>query len=105
MRDGITLSDQKRAGVANYAAKMGVVGEKYSDGARLGVRVIDFVSEDCDAAKKIRIGDVIVSVDGAPISSVSALSEAINKHIPGDSVSVTVYRSEQLLTFSIILGR
>ena len=105
MRDGITLSDQKRAGVANYAAKMGVIGEKYSDGTRLGVRVIDFVSEECDAAKKIRIGDVIVSLDGTPIPSVSALSEAINNHIPGDSVSVTVYRSEQLLTFSIILGR
>ncbi len=105
MRDGITLSDGRRSAVATYAAKMGVIGEGYADGGRLGVRVLDFASGECDAAKKIRIGDVIVSVDGKPIANVSALAEVINSHIPGDTVSVTVYRSEQLLTFSIILGR
>ena len=104
MRDGIPLSDVRRASVVTKAAKMGVVAEAYSDGARLGVRVLGFASEDCDAAKKIRIGDVIVSLDGSPISSISSLTEAINAHIPGESVSVTVYRSEQLLTFGIILG-
>ena len=105
MRDGISLSDKQRAAVATYAAKMGVVGESYSDGARLGVRVLDFVSEDCDAAKKIRVGDVIVSIDGDAIANARALSDAINSHIPGETVAVTVYRSEQLLTFGIILGR
>ncbi len=105
MRDGITLSDEKRAAVANHAAKMGILAEGYSDGARLGVRVMEFVSEEYDAAKKIRIGDVIVSIDGKPIPNLSALVEAVNSHVPGDTVSVTVYRSEQLLTFSIILER
>ena len=104
MRDDLPLSDARRASVATKAAKMGVVAEAYSDGARLGVRVTDFVSDDCDAAKKIRIGDVIVSLDGSPISGIPTLTEAINAHKPGDAVSVTVYRSEQLLTFSIILG-
>ena len=105
MRDGITLNDGRLGAVATYAAKMGVIGEGYSDGGRLGVRVLDFASVDCDAAKKIRIGDIIVSVNGKPISNVYSLAEVINSHIPGDTVSVTVYRSEQLLTFSIILGR
>ena len=105
MRDGISLSDDQRAAVATYAAKLGVVGENYSDGARLGVRVIDFVSDECDASKKIRVGDVIVALDSTAIANVRDLSEAINDHIPGETVSVTVYRSEQLLTFSIILGR
>ena len=105
MRDGVALDYKLCAAVATYAAKMGVVGESYSDGARLGVRVLDFVSEECDASKKIRVGDVIVSLDGKPIANARDLADAINSHIPGDTVALTVYRSEQLLTFSIILGR
>ena len=104
MRDGTALDYKLCAAVATHAAKMGVVGESYSDGARLGVRVLDFASDECDAAKKIRVGDVIVSLDGKAISNVRDLSDAINSHIPGDTVALTVYRSEQLLTFSIILG-
>ena len=105
MRDGIALGDNALSAVATYAAKMGVIGENYAEGGRLGIRIVDFAKDECDAAKKMRTGDVIVSIDGEAVSNVRELSDAINSHIPGDTVAVTVYRSEQLLTFSIILGR
>ena len=53
----------------------------------------------------LKAGDVIVSLDGKAITGISSLVEAVNKYSPGDIVSVTVLRSEQLLTFGIILTR
>ena len=103
MRDGIPLDDSIRASVATRAAKIGIKGESFSDQTHLGVKILDFTSEECDAAKKLKRGDVIVSVDSKPIDGISSLSETINSYSPGDSISLTVRRSDQLLTFSIIL--
>ena len=105
MKDGVTLTDTRRTPVATHAAKMGVLGESFSEGGILGVKIADFASDDCDAAKKLRLGDVIVSVEKKPVKNAIELSRAINEHAPGETISVTVYRSGQLLTFSIILGK
>ena len=104
MRDGIELTNEKRAAVATHAAKMGVKVEKYSDGTRVGVLIKEFYTKESDAAKKLKIGDIILSVNGSPVLDAQNLSEIINQYIPSDTVSVTVWRSGQLLTFSIILG-
>ena len=103
MRDGIALDDSLRANVATRAAKIGIKGESFSDRTHLGVKILDFSFEECDAARKLKRGDIIVSVDTRPVSGISSLNEIINSYSPGDTVSVTVLRSDQLLTFSIIL--
>lgn len=103
MRDGIELSSSKKSAVASYAAKLGIKAESHIDSSYAGVKIIEFFSPDCDAAKKLKIGDVILSINETPIKDTSALRDTVSKYAPEERVSVTVYRSGQLLTFSIIL--
>lgn len=105
MKNGVELDDTRRAEVATYAAKLGVVGESYLEGGQLGVKVLDFSQSGCDAAKKLKVGDVIVSLNTEPVSDVSSLSAALANHDPLEEVFVTVWRQSQFLTFSIILTR
>lgn len=105
MKNGIELDDSRRAEVATYAAKLGIKGESFLRDGQLGVKILDFSSSECDAAKKLKIDDVIVSLNGESVSNISSFAEAVSHYTPGDEVSVTVLRSSQLLTFSIILTR
>ena len=50
-------------------------------------------------------GDVIVSVDGKPVSDPSDLADAIVRHEPGDKVPVVVYRGKTKRTVTVTLGR
>ena len=105
MKNGIPLDDARRAEVATHAAKLGIKGESFLDGGQLGVKILEFSSSECDASKKLKVGDVIVSIDAKPVTDVSSLAETISNYSPGDTLSVTVLRASQLLTFSIILAR
>jgi len=53
------------------------------------------------ASKVLKAGDEIVSVDGTPIDTISALTTAIAAHKPGDSVSITYRRDGALHTESV----
>ena len=50
-------------------------------------------------------GDVIVTVDGKPTPSISALRDAVAAKRPGDTIKVGVLRSSRHLTLTIKLGR
>lgn len=52
----------------------------------------------------IRQGDVIVALDGKPISDGNALRNAIAAREPNKSVDVTVFREGRESTFSAVLG-
>jgi serine protease Do len=47
---------------------------------------------------------VIVQVDGKTIDATHPLSVAINEHKPGDTVQLTIVRSGQTITVSVVLG-
>ncbi len=49
-------------------------------------------------------GDIIVSVDGMPISSIADLYSALEDNKPGDSVSVQYYRGSKLSSATISLS-
>ena len=49
-------------------------------------------------------GDLIVALDGQEITSPADLSNAINAHHPGDTVTVTVYRGQQRLNVKVTLS-
>jgi S1-C subfamily serine protease len=49
-------------------------------------------------------GDLIVAIDGEPIGDQQDLSNSMNKHRAGDTVSVTVYRGRQKVTVRVLLG-
>ena len=66
---------------------LGIVGQDMGDGLRLAD-----VFADGPAAGVLAPGDVIVSVDGDPVTTSAALAAAIADAVPGDAVSIGVLR-------------
>jgi S1-C subfamily serine protease len=50
-------------------------------------------------------GDLIVSADGVPLSSINQLRDLIAAKNPGQSISLEVYRGTEKLTLDVKLGR
>jgi putative serine protease PepD len=52
----------------------------------------------------IEAGDVIVAVDGKPVTTADELIIAIRRHVPGDQLSLTYIRDGQRRTVTLTLG-
>ena len=50
-------------------------------------------------------GDVIVAIDGEPVSTFEELRDVIAAHRPGDEVKLKLYRGQQARTVTVKLGR
>jgi S1-C subfamily serine protease len=50
-------------------------------------------------------GDIIVAVDGKPITSIDHLRDAIAAHKPGDQITITIYRGASKASVKVTLGR
>lgn len=49
-------------------------------------------------------GDLIVAIDGQPITNKQDLSNALNEHRAGDTVTVTVFRGQQRINMKVTLS-
>ncbi|MGD0547243.1 MAG: trypsin-like peptidase domain-containing protein, partial [Terracidiphilus sp.] len=49
-------------------------------------------------------GDLIVAIDGQPVSDPQEINAIMEKHQPGDTVSVTFYRGRKQITLKLIAG-
>jgi S1-C subfamily serine protease len=49
-------------------------------------------------------GDLIVAIDGRPIEDTSDIASVMEKHQPGDTINVTVYRGRKKLVVRLTLG-
>ncbi len=66
---------------------------------------VQYVDPESDAYKKgLRQGDIITALDGVDIDSMAALDDEKNKHNPGDSVTLSVYRNTRKIEITIILS-
>jgi len=78
--------------------------------ARLGVQARDgsvvgqVVPGSPAAAAGLQQQDIITSIDAQPLQGESALAEAINRHKPGDTITLTVLRGRQQLSVQVKLG-
>jgi serine protease Do len=52
----------------------------------------------------MKVGDVIVSIDGQAVTSVASLVTVLHRHQPGQVVTVGIYRGTQMLTLHVTLG-
>ncbi len=69
-----------------------------------GVRVTRVVPGSAAEAAGIRDGDVLVALDGEPITGLRDLSANLGRHAPGDRVTVTVLRAGERLDLPTTLG-
>ncbi len=103
MRHGEALSDELLCTVTLLPPKLGISGAADEKDGLRGVRVTAFESEECDAARKLKTGDLIIGIGNTGIATVADLANAINEHDAGETVTVIVYRSGQKLTFEVML--
>ena len=70
-----------------------------------GCSVSTVLEESAAAAADIRVGDVVVQVDGTKIESFQELQDLIGKRRPGEKVVMEIFREERLVTKEVILGK
>lgn len=95
--------DSLRSAIAIPASRLGIVGEADHEDGRYGVRILNFSSDQSSCAAMLREGDLILQIDGQAVRSTSDITEQIATKNPGMSVEITVLRSEQELTFPVVL--
>ena len=111
---GFAISSNEVKSIASQLVQSGRVTR--SDRAYLGVELgslseggvlVVGVQRNGPAAKAgIKPGDIIQSVDGAPVGSVDDLATALAAHKPGDSVRVkVVHQNGKTQTVDVTLGR
>lgn len=49
-------------------------------------------------------GDLIVAIDGQPVTDSQDVAEIMDRHQPGDTVTVTFYRGQRKMTARVVLG-
>lgn len=49
-------------------------------------------------------GDLIVAIDGRPVTNSQDVAEIMDKHQPGDTVTVTFFRGRRRMTARVVLG-
>ena len=49
-------------------------------------------------------GDLIVAIDGDPVTDQQELSHIMQKHRAGDTVTVTIYRGKKKMDVKVVLG-
>jgi serine protease Do len=94
---GGTGGDQGSEGVP--APELGV---RVSDAPGGGARVEAVL--DADKASGLRAGDVIVEIDGAPVSSAGALAAAQEKKKPGQTAVLRVRRGGAMIYVGVPIG-
>jgi S1-C subfamily serine protease len=49
-------------------------------------------------------GDLIVAIDGREVTDTSDISVIMDKHQPGDTITVTIYRGRRKMSLKLTLG-
>ena len=99
------LTDALRWRVSVPAPKLGIVGEAATEGGYTGVKILSFSEDGGSSASMLKVGDLILQIDGQAVRSASDVAAAIQQKNPTDSVLITVLRGGQQLSFNVILGK
>jgi S1-C subfamily serine protease len=73
-------------------------------GSGTGLRIVEVVPGSPAAEAGLRAGDVLVSVDGAPVATAGALQRLVLGDAVGRRLEVTVHRSGALVDVHAVLG-
>jgi len=94
--------DELRGGNVPDRALMGVTTQPTGEG--LGVEIVEIADGSGAADSALRVGDVIVAIDGTEITDPTSLGAAVATYQPGDTVTVTVERNGSTQDVAVTLG-
>jgi putative serine protease PepD len=99
-----TIADRLASG--QPAAPIGYLGVSTADNDQgtSGATVRSVEQGRAAAAAGLRVGDVVVAVDGSPVSGAADFGRLIGDRAPGSSVKLTVLRGGTETTLSATLG-
>jgi serine protease Do len=91
-------------GAVAPAPWLGIRGDTATEGSTHGVRVTAVAPQSpADKAGLHADKDLIVAVDGAPVATTEALSQAIGRHAPGESVKLLVFGDGRFRELTVAL--
>jgi S1-C subfamily serine protease len=102
----VTTLERLRAQANGDTFKSGYMGvqlDHRTDGGS-GALVADVVAGSAAAKAGIKVGDVVVAVDGEPITGQAALIATIRDLAPGESVTVSLVRDGEPVDVVVVLG-
>ena len=68
-----------------------------------GAKIVTVTDGGPSQAAGVEVGDVVMKVDGSPVTDATALIVAIRSHAPGDTVTLTVDRDGKTVTIPVTL--
>lgn len=103
-RNGSTPTQNKQQGASELTsskdnsrvAALRAAGYRVTESARIVA-----VAKGAPADGRLRVGDVVVAVDGTNTPRTAQVVEKVQAHRPGSSVAITVRRSGRLLTLDV----
>ena len=98
-RGGTTAPEQP---ATERRASLGTMPDFAFEGE--GVRVQQVMPGSAAEAAGIDAGDIVVSLDGQPVTDLRSYSGLLKAHAPGDEVNVIVLREGSELEFKVTLG-
>ena len=104
--------DELRAGRTPRIAFMGVKTQTVTPSlvqeahlsAKTGAYVAQITPGEGAARAKMRVGDVIIVVDGHRVTTNDEVLSIVRRHQPGDKLSVTIQRGNAKKTLTVTLG-
>ncbi len=73
------------------ATPIGEVSSKLNN-VPVGLQIVSILEKSSFTGTQVQVGDIITAIDGTEISSFDDVAAILDRHLPGDRVSVTLYR-------------
>jgi putative serine protease PepD len=104
---GAVTPDQAFLGVssADVAGLTDEARNRFSIDRDDGAFITEVVPGSAAADADLRVGDVIIEIDGTEVSTASDVRSAVTDHEPGDEVVITVLRDGDEEDLTVTLGR
>ena len=99
----VSVADRIVAGIPIEAGFLGVAGGQSIDGAA-GVQVTSITEGSAAEESGLLVGDLILSIDGAPVTAFEELAGLVVARAPGDVIELEVVRNGEPLTVEATLG-
>jgi len=97
----VVLESEKIGAQPENTAYMGITGEN----AEVGARLMEVTEDGPAASAGLKVGDIVLRVDDAPVNSYDDLIAEIRRHLAGETVRVEVSRDREPVSMDVTFER